>query len=500
MNMGIGRAEKPGVKRAHEERKVEMKKSNVMETIMLVGTVIVCTLIMVSLCFDNMAMDFDEAYSYATVNGNSLMGICRDIIAAHDTDIPLWYLLLRVWTYIFGESWLAYKLFSVAGNVATMVLGVTVVRRNWGYLTAQFFVIAASLAPVMLHIGVNVRMYSWTGFFVTASGLIIYELLKKPEKGYLWGLLLLTTICALLSHYFTAFCFLVLYLYLLLELFFSARKHLWKVFACGIVSLIPFGIWVIISDLFHLYGMENETGAGGANFYEFFDYIFGTDAPYSWECGVLFFGAILAGIVLLRKRFAKAEWRFTLMSFGLFITCYLLGALVSTMSSHFYTPRHVMHGVPLMWLGISILLSRAKLPAYISGLVFLLTMCVPNYQHSYALEYETAPYLEETRTFIAENMQPGDVVLYNAAEKFDLLYRCYMPEQEFFHLEEVTDIEMLIGRRVWFLYIENGAFFTPEQLQAYGISCENLGHYGFQIINDCTDFDLLRLEIGGGKG
>lgn len=126
-------------------------------------------------------------------------------------------------------------------------------------------------------------------------------------------------------------------------------------------------------------------------------------------------------------------------------------------------------------------------------------MCGANYQDSYRTEYNTIPYLEETKEFIADNMQPGDIVIYNTTEEmYHTLYGCYMTEQEFLHFPEIddADIQELAGKRVWFA-LSRPDFFTEEQQQKYGITYENKGHYGFQIIADCTDFDLLWVEIKG---
>lgn len=477
------------------------EKKNCIRQIVLWATLLLCTAIMISLCFDE-GIDLDEAYSYRTVHGNTLGGIVHKIIEAHDTDIPLWYCALRVWTWIFGESWFSYKLSVVLGNVATMLLGATVIRKNWGYWTAILFMIPASLSPALLRVGVNVRMYAWTVFLVTACALIAYELIKAPGKPKLWFLLFLTTLSALFCHYFTAFCHLFIYLYLLLELWKYDRKHVWKVFTSGIASIVPFFIWLLVSDFFHLTKSAGDTRPMQFRFdvEEFLYFMFYTNKiTYG-----LLFGAILCLMAVIAliyhwKKFGKGEGGFVLLCLGMFFATYTMASLMASISVHFFTPRHIMHAVSLMWLGIAIVLPRINISVTVSYLLYLAALSWGSYEMSYAVEYTTTPYLEETKEFIAENIHPGDIIIYNSEPGFDLLYGCYMPEQEYIYFPELTDIQALAGKRVWFLLCKE-EFFTEEEQEMYGITYRKEGHYGFQIIGDCTDFDLLRVEVEGCSG
>ena len=78
-------------------------------------------------------------------------------------------------------------------------------------------------------------------------------------------------------------------------------------------------------------------------------------------------------------------------------------------------------------------------------LSFTVWMGVSAYGISYHEEYGTISYLEETKAFIAENMEPGDVVVYDTDSRFGQLFGCYMPDQIFYTMEEVPDLEELVG-------------------------------------------------------
>lgn len=468
------------------------------ETILVYGLVILCTAVLVSLCFND-GLDYDESFSYSIIRDNSFFRIPEGLLASPFSDvIPLWYMMLKAWTMIFGDSFVVCKMFTVAGNTATMLLGATVVRKNWGFKTAVLFIVPAGLAPGLQHIGVNIRMYSWTVFLVTACALCAYEIQKNSKKWQLWVLFFLLTVSGLFCHHFTGFSYLFIYLYLLIELCKHDKKAIWKVVVCGIFALVPFAVWLSISNFFALRSNTGMRFDSKLNLYEFFQFVFQTSIPKSMEIGVSIFVLTAIMFFLLRKRFQERERGFVVTCLLSFILSYVLSAIMASFSAHFIIPRHTMHALALLWLGIAIVLPRINTAICVFGMSYLVAMCGAAYSYQHNVEYLTIPYLEETEAFIAENMMPGDVVIYNVDGMFATLYGCYMPQQEFMNFFQLSDedIQALAGKRVWF-FLCRPDFFTEEQESQFHITYENMGHYGFQIISDCTDFDLLRIEVQG---
>ena len=491
----------PILRMKEEEGFMEWIRShNYIKQIFLYGVVFCCGAVLVSLCF-NEGIDYDEAFSFSIIhNSPDVIGIIDELLASPYNDvIPLWHMALKLGTIIFGERFVVCKLFTVLGSVCTMMLGATVVRKNWGCKTALLFIIPAGLAPGLMHVGVNIRTYSWTVFLVTACALTAYKIVRNPQNRKLWLLLFFTTVTGLLCHHFTAFSYLFIYLYLFVELLRKERKSVWKLFVCGFTALIPFCLWLYISDFFHMSDVEGgRLGIEKVLLYDWKEFIFHTSIPKSGDMGMLILILAVGMLCLFWKRFEKQDRGFLLLGLSAFLCSYVLSAILSTASNHFIAPRHTMHTQVLLWLGLAIILSRINVGVYLSGLVYVICLCSSNYSISYGIEYRTIPYLAGTKAFIAENMQEGDIVIYNAEKKFSLLYECYMPAVEYVYFPEMTEEEIrsLSGKRVWFMLCKQD-FFTQEQQQQYGITYENMGHYGFQIIADCTDFDMLRIEIEG---
>lgn len=484
------------------ERKTESvderaKGGRYFEQGILWGALIVITAVQVTLCFDT-GLDLDEAYSYLTMLGDGLVSICRDILGAQDTDVPLYYYGLHLWTRLFGESFLSCRLYSVAGTVASLTLGATAIRRLWGFRTALLFMLFTGLSPAMIHVGVNIRMYSWTIFLVVLCALIIYRLTEESGRRRDWLLLSALTFAGLFHHYFTAFSFLFLYLYLVLALLFKRPGDLWKGIVCGGLPLVPTAAWFAASGILRFAGGEGGgSNSGKVDFGLFFDFLFRTRLEHSVLLGTGLFFLSAAVLIFFGKKFERRTWWFAAMCLGMMPCSYAVAGAVAALGSHFFLPRHVMHGLGLLWLAMAILLSRVNLPAYAGSLLFAIAMSVSSYQVEYELAYGTTPYLEETLAFIEERIKPGDVVIYNAAERFHMLYRCYMPEQEFYCLEEIDDFSRILeeheGAGLWFFKCRED-WFSPETAEQFGITQENMGHYGFQIMGSEADFDILLLD------
>lgn len=477
------------------------RRTETIQIIALCVVMVLSVLILLTLCADE-GIDYDESYSFKTARDNTEWGIVRKIIDDHDTDVPLYYCALRAWNTLFGgigHQFFSSRLFSIAGAVASMLLGILAVRKLWGFRTALYYMTAVGFAPAMLHVNVNIRMYSWTNFLVAASAVLAFCIVQSPRKKRLWVLLVACTVMGLFCHYFTAFAYLAIYLYLLAALWRYDRKVVWRVFAGGIVALVPFVLWIVVSGFFRFVKTDaREVKMKKIALDGLLSYLFETDMRFGVAMAVLVVVLALAGGVLFMKNETyRGEKGFALMSVAAIFAIYLLALVVSSFAAHFFTPRHIMHATGLMWLGIAIILPRINLPVYLSGAAVLLAMCCSNYKGEYERAYRDTPYLEATKEFIATQMEPGDLVIYTTDGMYATLYGCYMPEQTFVRLSRVGDPDELVGRRVWFFSTNYHQFFSDEDVEKYGISAENMGHYGFQIMENNTDFDILRLEIRG---
>lgn len=120
----------------------------------------------------NCTLWYDEAYTVAMMQYSftDILGI-----TANDVHPPLYYFMLKAFCSIFGDSQYIMRIFSNFGVMACLVLGVFPIRRLFGDNITLIYTLIMVLMPANQFLGVEIRMYSWTMFFVLACSVYAYE-------------------------------------------------------------------------------------------------------------------------------------------------------------------------------------------------------------------------------------------------------------------------------------------------------------------------------------
>ena len=136
-----------------------LKKENLLHiAIILLGTI----LILIPAFHSNIW--FDESYSVA-ISNHSFSEIWT--IGGNDVHPILYYWMLKIINILFGSNIIIYRIFSVLGIVGLGILGFTHIKKDFGTKTGLLFTFFSFFLPVMLNYALEIRMYSWSIFFVT---------------------------------------------------------------------------------------------------------------------------------------------------------------------------------------------------------------------------------------------------------------------------------------------------------------------------------------------
>jgi uncharacterized membrane protein len=180
--------------------------------------------LIVSLSF-SIGVDWDEAFTYNLVTRNNLLGIVKG--TASDVHPPLFYFIAKFFS-LFGKSVPILRLSSISGAVFSMVLGATLVRKNWGIYTATIFNFVMALAPRILYYNLDIRMYSWSMAFTLGSALFAYEIMKSLDSSEThfrdWFGLVLMSLGGVYTQYFTLVTIVGIYFSLLIYILLFSRK------------------------------------------------------------------------------------------------------------------------------------------------------------------------------------------------------------------------------------------------------------------------------------
>ena len=118
-------------------------------------------------------MWFDESYSVAIAN-HSFQDIWH--IGSGDVHPVLYYWCLHVLNLAFGQNVLVYRLFSAAGMLALALLGLFIVRRDFGWRVGVAFSALSLFLPYMAFMAVEIRMYSWASFCVALCAFMAWRI------------------------------------------------------------------------------------------------------------------------------------------------------------------------------------------------------------------------------------------------------------------------------------------------------------------------------------
>lgn len=105
------------------------------------------------------------------------------VAVIQDVHPPLYYLIYKIFINIFellNITNLTFigKCVSLMPIYLLMALSLIKIRKNFGMLTAGLFIFCLVTMPMFIQYALEVRMYSWSIFFVTTSFIFIYEIIE----------------------------------------------------------------------------------------------------------------------------------------------------------------------------------------------------------------------------------------------------------------------------------------------------------------------------------
>ena len=123
---------------------------------------------------------------------------------ATDIQPPLYYLLLRPWLLLAGESEFALRFPSLIFGVLTVPLMFVVARRLFGPRAGVLAGLLAAAAPLYVWYAQEARMYTLLTFLGLLASYLLLRALDRPTRR-VWLAYTLVSALALYTHYFAAF-------------------------------------------------------------------------------------------------------------------------------------------------------------------------------------------------------------------------------------------------------------------------------------------------------
>ena len=172
-----------------------------------------------------------------------------------DVHPPLYYWVLRLWSYVFGDGLLSLRFLSILFGVLTIYAGYLFVKKAFNppapqagalragnpklALIAAFFL---AINPFQIQYSLEARMYTLGTFLVLISTWLLLKALED-NKYSTWAWYGVATAAGLLTHYYIVFSIMAQGLYVL-YLFIRNRKINYKAVGSYILAAILFLPWL----------------------------------------------------------------------------------------------------------------------------------------------------------------------------------------------------------------------------------------------------------------
>src|SRR5258708_3595821 len=151
-------------------------------------------------------------------------------VLMHENTPPLYYLLIKGWTLLFGINDLSLRLPSVIFGTLTVVMVFLTARKYFGIKISYIAGTLATINPFFINYSIEARTYALYGFLAICA---FYFLLAKRDKLFVLMLLLLSV-----TQYLAAFYALIMCLYYVIHRLFIAKRSFISVF----FHMLPVGI------------------------------------------------------------------------------------------------------------------------------------------------------------------------------------------------------------------------------------------------------------------
>lgn len=499
---------------------ITVKMSKKTENIISYGLVVFGSLIYISLCF-NYNVWLDEAFTASLVR-TDMAGVLERSMA--DTLPPLYNILLKLSTDIFGYNVPVMKLTSVMPMIATMLISATVVRKRHGFWTSSLFTVLLFSMPNLLFFGVEIRMYSLGFMFATASGIFAYELIQDYSKKNLI-VFTLVSVLAGYSHHFAFVSVGFVYLFLLVYYFVLDRKNIKRWFICLLLTFILYFPCLIVTlkQFKSVSGYFSMPDVTFPVFIKYCRYPFTSGNTVGSIVLLISVGMMLLytvvrlighykstrgvctsankdsgepnknSVSIINSSWNEVDILSDLYAVSMFLVYYgvlVFGTIVSKiMTANIFVDRYLFFAHGMLWLFFAIEVGKLRKYYYIFAAIAVY-VSIMGYVQEYGIEYSTNP--NEVVSYLESNVSAGDV-LYTIEDAEEMAFCLPFYDElltNYEDLSEAVDVAEKNNSDIW-LTVMDYSDYDFSELNEYGLKAEDRHRFTF----DRYTFDMYKLSV-----
>lgn len=393
-------------------------------------------------------------------------------ITAGDVHPPLYY--ATVWVpvkvlnllHIPFDKIFVMKMMSVIPYAILFIISYIKIRKDFGWLVGGLFAFTLLAMSTFFTVFSIARMYPLGILLLVCGYISAGELLKESKRKY-WAILTATAVMGAYTHYFVAFSFVILYILLFLHMYLNNKTELRNWIYSAVYGIICFIPWTFI-----LYKqMIEDQGGNWSNtispdaIFEFFSSAFsGPSDTIIQIIGVLIFLAIFI-YVLIQYRKSPKENEFVLLGILIFVGTIFSG-IVAAVLFRTTADRYLIPSIAVLWLSISILISKFDFKRVILPVVVILLLFGAVNLYGQVDEIsKNHDFLVKDQEFLDSINNENSVVVINSKVKFVHFYN----ELNKATVYEDYTIDHREGARDWAKIYDNkdSKFLIPDDVNYY---------------------------------
>lgn len=360
---------------------------------------------------------FDESYTVGLMNHNLWEII---VISAADVHPPFYYILLKLYSMIFGKTIVSLRIFSVLCASIFAGLGFTHIRKDFGKTVGFWFTVLIFLFAATFRYANEIRMYTLAALLVALMLIYAYRYYKSgfSDKKPRVLFLIFSILSAYTHHYGLIAAAAVNFLFFWRKT--QERKSWWKNAAIQLVAY-GWGIYCLISQFVHVAGGFWIEMSYPEIIYETVSFFFlgimkaddlillgDLEAYIYYALTFMFWATIITIFVRLykKKRKAFASVMPVLLTLGVIIGLIFAVSLISPL----YYARYLIVISSLLFFFLAFTFDKIpnqflKFGILLFMIVILVVRTVPLMENRYSAENDV---LDQ---FIEENVRQGDVIV-----------------------------------------------------------------------------------------
>lgn len=472
----------------------EVNKDRKNQNIIVYGLVIIGTFVYISLVFNNNVW-LDEAFTASLVR-TDFHGVLQRSMA--DTLPPLYNILLKVITDIFGYNITVMKLVSVTPMILTMLLSATIVRKRHGFLTSVIFTIALFTMPNLLFFGVEIRMYSLGFFFATASGIFAYECITNSCLRN-WAIFTVFSVLAGYSHHFAFVTVGLIYGYVLFHYLIKDIKNIKRFFICLLATFILYFpcLLVTLKQFKSVSGYFSMPDVTLSVFIKYMRYPYTVGfTPLSIILTLSVFALFIITVYKFIKNPKEERLFYSTILFLIYYAVLIFGTILSKiMTANIFVDRYLFFSIGLIWLFFAIEVSElnfkneniSKIVSTFS-IVLLILSGIAGYIKEFQIEYSTNA--DSIDKYLETNTKPGDV-LYTLEDNEEMAFCLPFYEENLTNYEDLEEALAVAESNNSSVYLSVIDYYDYnfKELEKYNFKAEYIDEFAF----DRYTFKLYKL-------